>query len=372
MKSNLREKAYKIIKNLPSPLKNLSLELVYYSVLKEKNSAKTPIISNLFLTDNCNLKCSHCFYAGHLNKEEKTSLEDIKKLVQSLKNPLISVVLTGGETFLRKDIVEICILLDKARTKKIILATNGTLPDIIFQKVKEILNKTNLDVAVQISLDGPEEVHDKIRGVKGTYKKAIETLNKLKQIKNPKLSLSISTTVSKKNYPYIESFIEETKKLNVFHGIQFVRSASQHVFNIDKNILSDFDSSDNVLSKEEMLKLQELVKKMDKGDSHLLSKSIELVNDYFIRVLDEKKRFMNCTAGYVDAIVYPSGDVSICEFTKPFANLNDFGWDFHKLWTSDKANEIRNKTKSCVCTHQCNLLNSLRYDKESIKRLFEK
>lgn len=370
MKSKLREKVYSIILSLPKPLKSLLVGAIYRTALFEKKKAKTPLILNYFITDSCNLKCSHCFYAGHLNKKEKTSLEEIQKTIKSLKNPLVSVILTGGETFLRKDLVDICISLDKAKTKKIILATNGTFTDVIFSKVKEILKKTNLDVAVQVSLDGPEKIHDEIRGLKGSYKKALATIYKLKTIKSKKLNISISTTVSQRNYSYIEEFIKETKNLNIFHGIQFVRSANNQVFNIDRNILSDFDSKDETLSEDQMKHLQSLIKSINNKESQLLAKSIELINEYFMRVLKEKKRFMQCTAGYTDSVIYSNGDVSICEFTKPFANLRDFNWDFYKLWTSDKADNIRNKTRACVCTHQCNLLNSLRYDKESIKKLF--
>jgi MoaA/NifB/PqqE/SkfB family radical SAM enzyme len=370
MKTNLREKIYNVIQSLPSPLKYPIVEFVYQTTSYEKSKAITPLIMNLFVTDNCNLLCSHCFYAGHLNKQEKTTLKEIETMIKSLKNPLVSVILTGGETFLRKDIAEICVLLDKAKTKKVIMPTNGSFTDKVYQQVKEILKRTDLDVAIQLSLDGPEKTHDHIRGVKGSYEKAIKTLKKLKTIKSNKLSLSISTTVSKANYETIKDFLKETKPLKVFHGIQFVRSASKHVFNIDKNILSDFDSEDPTLSMEQMEYIQKLVKINNNKATPLLSKTIELVNEYFMKSIKEKKRFMPCTAGYVDAVVYPDGGVSVCEFTKPFANLNDFNWDFYKLWTSDKANQMRKKTSVCVCTHQCNLMNSLRYDKKSIKTLF--
>lgn len=371
MKTKQRTELYKIITKLPRPLKDIFVEIIYLVAKRDLMKAKTPLSINLFVTDNCNLKCSHCFYAGHLNKNDKLSLEHIKAITKSLRNPPVSVVLTGGETFLRQDLTEICILLDKIHTKKIILATNGTLPERIYKTVKDILSKTDLDVAVQISLDGPLEIHDKIRGVPGTFKKLLSTLEELKTIKNKKLTISVSTTISKKNCDYIAKTIEEVKKLKVFHGLQFVRSANKHVFNIDKEVLSDFDSEDNTLTIKQMEDLQELIKARTDNDDPLLNRTINLINKYFIRVLKSKKRFMSCTAGYVDAVIYPNGDVSICEFTKPFANLKDYNWDFYKLWTSDKAKEIRQKTKFCVCTHQCNLLNSLRYDKKSIVQLFK-
>jgi len=373
MKSQQRTKIYNLVRKLPRPLKNLVVEAIYQIVNRDFKKAKTPLSINFFITDNCNLRCSHCFYAGHLNKNDKLKLENIRSIIKSLRNPLVSVVLTGGETFLRKDLLEICILLDKINTKKIILATNGTMPDLIYDGVKKILEKTDLDVAVQISIDGPEKIHDKIRGVPGTYKKAMLTIKKLKTIKNNKLTISASTTVSKTNYNYVEKTINELKGTGIFHGLQFVRSAGKQVFNIDKDLLSDFNSNkDFTLTIEQMEELSKIIKtKVKNQEDPLLNRTINLLNEYFIKVLREKKRFMNCTAGYTDAVIYPDGNVSICEFTKPFANLKDYDWNFYKLWTSKKAREVRAKTKNCVCTHQCNLLNSLRYDKKSIKKLFE-
>ena len=52
---------------------------------------------------------SHCFYKSELNKkEEELSLQQIKTIAKTLKHPLKTLMITGGEPFLRNDVPEIC------------------------------------------------------------------------------------------------------------------------------------------------------------------------------------------------------------------------------------------------------------------------
>ncbi|MFA5175677.1 MAG: radical SAM protein [Candidatus Nanoarchaeia archaeon] len=374
MKTKAREGYYGIILKLPRFVRRTLARTIYtYSKFQLKR-LKTPQNLIFFVTDRCNLNCSHCFYAKHLNrKTQEMSLDQIEKIIRSLKNRLTSIVLTGGETYLRGDLVEVCKLFDKINhTKKITLATNGTLPDLIYNKTKEILDNTNLDIAVQVSLDGLKETHDKIRGVKGTFDRVIETVKKLKTLNNYKnFSLSLSTTVCKENYNEIEDLIKFVQdNLKVFHGLQFVRDSHKHSYNIDKNILSDFTAS-NTLSLQQMKEMNKKLEKLTSGmSSPLLLKVTNIFDDNAISILENKKRLMDCLAGKVDGVVFTNGDVSFCEFTKPFANLKEFDYNFYKLWTSEKANIMRSKLTNCVCIHPCNMINSMRYDLKSIRKIF--
>ena len=101
--------------------------------------------------------------------------------------------LTGGEPFLRKDYVEIVKLFNKNLPNLYILTTptNGLLSNLIFRKVREILNFFPKRYVITVSLDGPEKIHDKIRGIKCSWKLATSTFQKLKQLeRNHKISRS--------------------------------------------------------------------------------------------------------------------------------------------------------------------------------------
>ncbi|MAG47623.1 hypothetical protein CL617_03380 [archaeon] len=374
MKSKLRERIYQNVMKTPKVVRKGVASYVYSAAKKEFDSIETPKLINLFITDRCNLYCSHCFYAAHLNKPvNELDLKKYEKLFASMKNPIKTVVMTGGEPFLRADIIDIIKILDKYKTEKVNIPTNATMPKVVYNKVREVLDTINIDVNIQVSIDGPEKMHDEIRGMKGSYKRCIEAIKQLKELRHEyeNFDITVSTTISRRNLGVIDELVKDIEKLGVFHGLQFVRSAALQSFDIDKNILSDFDPSDEILTVEEMETLAKYINNQNKNVNPLLKKTISVVNEYFIRVSKEKKRFMNCTAGKVDCVIYTDGGVSVCEFTKPFANLKDFDYDFYKLWKSKKADDRRKQTDCCSCTHQCNLMNSLRYDKKSINKIFD-
>jgi hypothetical protein len=81
-----------------------------------------------------------------------------------------------------------------------------------------------------------------------------------------------------------------------------------------------------------------------------------------VRIKETQRRLVDCLAGVVDCVVYPTGDVAACEFTRPFANLSAFDFDLDRLWRSQAAESRRRDIKGCACTHPCHLSDSLAYD----------
>jgi MoaA/NifB/PqqE/SkfB family radical SAM enzyme len=66
-------------------------------------------------------------------------------------------------------------------------------------------------------------------------------------------------------------------------------------------------------------------------------------------------------AGRTSATIYSDGGVAACEFSKPFANIREFGCDFEALWTSHAADARRAQLTKCHCTHACYLTKNLEY-----------
>lgn len=184
----------------------------------------------------CNLSCGMCFLTGfrqkkiagaadYLNKFFDASL--FKKIIDELSKNLsrkdlpFSVSLTGGEPFLHPQIFE---LLRYAREKKvgITVYTNGTLIDSSFaRKICEVM-----PAALMFSVDGPEEIHDKIRG-KGNFQKTCEAI-KLVQLqkvvfmtKRPKIY--INTVINNLNVGYLQDILFLAELFDV-DGISFSHS----------------------------------------------------------------------------------------------------------------------------------------------------
>ena len=140
---------------------------------------QTPVTLIFFVTSRCNLRCSHCFYWQELNtaSDKELSIDEIRKIARSFKHP-VSLSLTGGEPFLRKDLKEIIEAFHEGcGTKEVGIATNGTLTENTVETIRSILEAGNLsNLSVQVSLDGLEQTHDAIRGVKGSFQKAMATI----------------------------------------------------------------------------------------------------------------------------------------------------------------------------------------------------
>lgn len=156
----------------------------------------------------CNLNCEHC----GAKKEKYTKeleTEEIKKVIDQIsKMGSKYFEVTGGEPLLRKDLLEV---FEYAKSKglKTSLATNGFLID------KDNVSKISQVFDIfQISLDGPEKIHNEIRGNKFAFKKVIRAVELLKKSdKNP--YLTISSVITSHNFPYLEEMAKIISKLNV-------------------------------------------------------------------------------------------------------------------------------------------------------------
>ncbi len=168
----------------------------------------------LQITDNCNLKCKHCYIGektilersnphtppfgkGGMGGFEKSSTlrnfdELSVKQIQTILKEFVEmqglrVLITGGEPLMHSRFEEINEMLPHFLLRKV-LFTNGILLH------KRILSKLNAD-EIQISIDGLEAAHDSLRG-KGTFRSAIGAV---KRALDSGFDVSISTMVHHRN-----------------------------------------------------------------------------------------------------------------------------------------------------------------------------
>lgn len=334
----------------------------------------------VYTNDRCNAKCSHCFYWQELNttpKEKEISLEQFDKLTRSLQHPLNNLILTGGEPFIRDDIAEVCrLFMQNNHTKKINIVSNGYYTDRVIRDVETILaENTNIDLNIQISLDGLQELHDKIRAI-AIFDRAIETIKGLIKLQDRfrNFHVTILTVLTKRNLHEIPKLMQFTfaEFPTIHHGLQYIRSTAHDVFNIDHKILNEFDpeeSNGEVLTIDEMKGSLAMLKKAFSKEHTLLRRTIEIMNEAIIETKESQSKVIQCLAGTYDGVVFSDSNVSMCEFTTPFANLKDYDYNFHELWQSKAAQERRPKIASCYCTHTCNLMNAMKYDENSILKI---
>jgi MoaA/NifB/PqqE/SkfB family radical SAM enzyme len=205
-----------------------------------------PKILPSFLTfsvnNYCNQHCRTCNIWKNNPVEEKKKelkLNEIERIFSQFPK-IFWLTITGGEPFLHEDLVEIVkIACEKSKVNVLTITTNGSLPDIIEKDVKEILRRCkNLTLIVNVSIDGDRKLHDKIRGVKGGFDKAAETIEKLKKIKSRRLIVGINTTLSIFNINKIDNLIKTLRKLSPHSFSACIAQHREKLLNLNLRISS--------------------------------------------------------------------------------------------------------------------------------------
>ncbi len=174
-----------------------------------------PQVIYMVLNGRCNLKCKMCdvgthtldtsFYDKLALFKGDIDLDRLKTFIDSVQhfNPLISF--TSTEPLLYKWLTEISRYI-KSKNMDLSITTNGYL----LPKFAEEFVKTGVD-SISISLDGPSQIHNEIRGVSDSFEKAIDGLERLERLKrkyNKKYPLvSINYTITEYNYDQLVNFI---------------------------------------------------------------------------------------------------------------------------------------------------------------------
>lgn len=162
------------------------------SHLLQFSADKKPVIV-WNMTRRCNLKCVHCYArAVDVHGKDEIDTKQARIMIDDLAAYGVPVMLfSGGEPLVREDLVELAAYAVE-KGMRAVISTNGTL--ISRQKATE-LKKVGLSY-VGISLDGLEEAHDRFRGKKGAFAKALEGVENCQA---EGLKVGLRFTINKRN-----------------------------------------------------------------------------------------------------------------------------------------------------------------------------
>ncbi len=154
------------------------------------------------ITHNCNYGCSYCIFSCDKKRVEGelTTKECFHVIDELINNGFKHLKITGGEPFIRKDLVEI---LEYASKKLIVdVSTNASL---INDEIVNKLNKIDLKM-IHVSLDGNKEEHEAVRG-NLTYER---TINGLKALKKSKNKVRIGSVIHAMNENNLENLVNDS------------------------------------------------------------------------------------------------------------------------------------------------------------------
>ncbi|MBI5441035.1 MAG: radical SAM protein [Deltaproteobacteria bacterium] len=160
------------------------------------------------LTERCNLACTHCYQTGAASAELTLAellavADEVAEAVDAWGElcdaPMAPAFhLTGGEPLLRPELFDLLAALNAGGFAAWLL-TNGTLVD---QRAADRLAETCL-AGAQVSLEGPEEVHDRIRG-RGSFEAAIRGVGRLLA---SGVRVDLNVTLSRLNAPHVHELV---------------------------------------------------------------------------------------------------------------------------------------------------------------------
>ena len=165
-----------------------------------------PMTVDFNITDNCNSRCIVCTCRKQKSQNEI--------LIQLKKIGIRSTGFAPGEPLLRKDLPQLIKKANDLNFDNIHMVTNGLL--LTKEKAESIIE--NGLRAISISIDGTGDVHDYVRGIKGSYERhinALKMLTELRDSKYPDINIHIGTTLMKPILNKIIKVVEVAKELNV-------------------------------------------------------------------------------------------------------------------------------------------------------------
>lgn len=319
-----------------------------------------PSYLTFYVNNVCQLRCDMCFYWDSMQKKTvQLNLEQIIKIAKSLPN-LLQLSLTGGEPSLRKDLPAVVkIFCQYSNVAKCSIITNGFLTERIVNMTKEILSENKeTSFRLCISIDGLEETHDRIRGVKNSFRNAISTFFELKKLKEKfnNLHVDINTTISKFNY---KNFFDLTK------FVDHILGPDHHTVTITRGITKEKDADQIPL--EDINNILLHIKNRKNKNSKLEHKLIKILRrtmyDEIKRLINENSFKYYCTSGKKYIVIYQDGNTASCEIlhtihpnqSSTLGNLAEFDFDCQKLLAHNKAKEKIKwiKDNKCFCTFEC-------------------
>jgi len=255
------------------------------------------------VTKACPLKCAHCFNNSGEVRNKELNTEEIRLVMDKLKDMGVKkVMLTGGEVTTRRDFIKI-VEMATERFLGISIATNGYFID---EKIAKELSRFKNRMVVQVSIDGAEKNHNKIRGVKDSFQRAVAAI---KSMADNGIPVIVATTFNELNFEDMEYITKLSKEIGA-KQITYAMTCDIGRAKENSNIIGTIDPR-KILEKG-----AEMHEKY--SDNTFWVKNDEV--DDNIRT----NKLKSCGRGCSQICVRENGDVSPCiQFNLSYGNLKN-------------------------------------------------
>jgi radical SAM protein with 4Fe4S-binding SPASM domain len=302
-----------------------------------------PLYSLAFLTYRCTSMCKCCniWKRGIHNKKQEMGIEEWKVVIDKLyRSGVGGIEIFGGDALLRKDIIFDLIDYCRFRGINTYLPTNSNLLD---RDTARLLVESGL-TEIYFSLDGTQEVHDSIRGIKGSYRKIINAINEIVVFKGNREypEIVINTTISKLNYNCIPDFLNDLLKLSI-NGVKLgylSEVPEKAIINSEiKGITPDpyfvsVNGNSHVLSEEAAYRFSKIIKDIfQKRHSFPFTLLLDNVISLSVNNLKSGKfPRVRCLRTGIEPTITPYGDIIPCPFFSKYTLGNIYDSSLETIW----------------------------------------
>ncbi|MEM2931138.1 MAG: radical SAM protein, partial [Thermoproteota archaeon] len=204
---------------------------VLVNLAKRQMLVPMPIQSfNFEVTRRCNGRCTYCnIWRTPSRVEDELKPDEVRELLKPRKlfASVSTIGVTGGEPFLRRDLVELCqALKEVCPNARIGLVTNGLLPGLVENTVRRILTEVCSDVSCGVSIDGFPAADGYTRGDVNHYRLAWETARRLRRLG---VAMGIGSTLVDANIDEALEFKRFVQSLGYDYAFE-IASTSPHYY----------------------------------------------------------------------------------------------------------------------------------------------
>lgn len=331
---------------------------------------RRPIQLTFFVTRRCNARCPYCFYpqnAGAAQSDAaELTLDEIGRISRSLGS-LLWLAFSGGEIFLRKDLVEISRLFYRQNRPAIMLyPTNGLLPQLIHDSMAQILQLCGDSiVVVKLSLDGVGADHDALRCTPGGFDKLMQSYRLLAGLlqRHPNFELGVNTVFCAGNQERMDEIIDFVQ------GLEHVRT---HTISLARGHLADASHKavDHAKYERAVARLAANLRERRAPTYAFRGARLKAAQDIvqrqlIHRTLVEQARLIPCYAGRLNLVLSETGEVYPCETRlESFGNVRAAGYDLNRVLDTAAARATRDSIGrgECYCTHECYFVTNILFN----------
>jgi MoaA/NifB/PqqE/SkfB family radical SAM enzyme len=299
-------------------------------------------------TYHCNFRCVMCNIWQKKSVDEMTPAE-IEQFFTRWPQ-FRWVHLTGGELFMRRDLDDVIAAIQGSNKNLYLLnfPTTGWFGDKTVAQVEKILQRGVGRLMNTISIDGPPEMHEQMRGLPNSWSRGIETFRRLRGIKRSNYQVVVGMTLMEKNADKVDETIAAIQKvipdfkrselhLNIGHE-------SGHYFdNLGAPVTSHHD---------QVLAAVEDHRKKNGSNLHpvrfLEDRYQALIKNYYAT----GKSPLPCTALSSSCFIDAYWNLFACSiWDEKVGNLRENGFDLRALWDSQLRKDLREDVVEERCSH---------------------